>query len=239
MNRLLYALHKWISAAAFVQLAIWTISGFAFSWITQESIRSAPVEHAHATEMAEAPPVPVDHAMEVASDAAGGIERVELRGTPSGPFYIVKGRLATVRVDAQTGKLAPVTHEEAETIARRDQPGAPPVRATTLVTDAPPIEYRDCEPAGCSLPAYRVALADQAGTVVYVDATTGDVTARRNDLWRTYDFFWALHIMDYRGREDYNHWLIRGAAVLAMGTVASGIVLLVVRASRWVRRKLA
>jgi uncharacterized iron-regulated membrane protein len=82
-------------------------------------------------------------------------------------------------------------------------------------------------------------LADAANTVVYVDATTGDVTARRNEDWRTYDFFWSLHIMDYRGREDFNHWLIRGAAMLAMGTVLTGTILLVVRASRWVRRALA
>jgi hypothetical protein len=239
MNRLLYALHKWISAAAFVQLAIWTVSGFTFSWIKQESIRSTPVERAHAAAMSEAPPVPVARAMEVASEAAGAIDRVELRGTPSGPFYVLKGSTATVRVDARSGALAPVTQQEAEAIARRDQPGEPPVRATSLVRDAPPVEYRDCEPAECALPAYRVTLADRAGTVVYVDAATGDVTARRNDLWRTYDFFWALHIMDYRGREDFNHWLIRGAAVLAMCTVASGIVLLVLRASRWLRRKLA
>jgi uncharacterized iron-regulated membrane protein len=84
-----------------------------------------------------------------------------------------------------------------------------------------------------------VALGDAAGTVVYVDASTGDVTARRNDRWRTYDFFWSLHIMDYRGREDFNHWLIRAAALLAMATVASGIVLLALRAARWVRRRTA
>jgi uncharacterized iron-regulated membrane protein len=112
------------------------------------------------------------------------------------------------------------------------------VRATTLVRDAAPIEYRgECEQGDCALPAYRVALADAAGTVVYVDATTGDVTARRNDLWRTYDFLWSLHIMDYRGRESFNHLLIHAAACLAMATVLSGIVLLCVRAARWVRKR--
>ena len=89
------------------------------------------------------------------------------------------------------------------------------------------------------MPAYRVALADAEGTVIYVDALTGDVTARRNDRWRTYDFIWSLHIMDYRGREDFNHMLIRGAALLAMGTVMSGIILLTIRALRWLKRKRA
>ena len=84
-----------------------------------------------------------------------------------------------------------------------------------------------------------MTLADPAGTVVYVDAATGDVMARRNDRWRTYDFFWSLHIMDYRGREDFDHWLIRGAAILAMATVLSGIVLLTLRAVRWIGRRRA
>jgi uncharacterized iron-regulated membrane protein len=239
MNRLLYALHKWISAIAFVQLAIWTVSGFTFTWITQEAIKSAPAPGAHRVALPEPPRVSVARAMELAAERTGPAERVELRGTPGGPFWIVTGRDGVARVDALAERLAPVGREEAEAIARRDQPGSPPVRETTLVEKAPPIEYRDCEPAECVLPAFRVALGDAARTVVYVDAVTGDVTARRNDDWRTYDFFWSLHIMDYRGREDFNHWLIRGAAMLAMGTVLTGTILLGLRATRWVKRKLA
>lgn len=236
MNRLLYALHKWISAIAFVQLAVWTVSGFTFTWITQEAIKSAPVEGANLAALADAPPVTVARAMQAAAPTAGAIRRVDLRGTPDGPVYVVTGADAVVRVDAASGQLAPVDRARAEAIARRDQPGSPPVRDTSLVTQAPPIEYRDCESGDCPLPAFRVALADRARTVVYVDARTGDVAARRNEDWRTYDFFWSLHIMDYRAREDFNHWLIRGAAMLAMGTVLTGTILLIVRATRWLRR---
>jgi len=239
MNRLLYALHKWISAIAFVQLAIWTVSGFTFTWITQEAIKSAPVKAAHRAPLDAAPAIEVARAMEIARAATGPVERIELRGTPSGAFYVASGPDATVRVDARSGRIAPVAQAEAEEIARRDQPGQPAVRETTLIRESPPLEYRDCEPAECALPVFRVALADAARTVVYVDATTGDVNARRNDDWRTYDFFWSLHIMDYRAREDFNHWLIRGAALIAMATVLTGTVLLCLRATRWVRRRLA
>jgi hypothetical protein len=237
MNRLLYGLHKWISAAAFVQLAIWTVTGFLFSWIAQERLKSTPVEGAHQVALAEAPLTPIAGAMEAASTVTGPIERVELRGTPSGTYYLVKGATKTLRIDARSGRPSPVERAEAEAIARRDQPGAPKVKETTLLKDSPPIEYRDCERAECSLPVFRVELADAAGTVIYVDTVSGDVLARRNDIWRTYDFLWSLHIMDYRGREDFNHWLIRGAAVLAMATVLSGIVLLSLRATRWIRAR--
>jgi len=239
MNRLLYAVHKWVSAVAFVQLAVWTVSGFVFATVSQESIRSAPVEGAHRGVVTEAPAVSIARALELAAPSSGPVAHVDLRATPSGLYFVVQGEKATVRVDARAGVLAPVTADEAGAIARRDQPGAPQLRDTTLVEASPPIEYRDCESGDCPLPVFRVALADAAGTVVYVDAATGDVSARRNDRWRTYDFFWSLHIMDYRGREDFNHWLIRGAALLAMCTVASGMILLGLRSIRWLRKRLA
>jgi hypothetical protein len=238
MNRFFYSVHKWVSAAAFIQLAVWTVTGFLFAWIPQEKLKSTPVEGAHRAVLVDAPPVTVAGALEVGAAAAGGIESVELRGTPAGPFFIVRGDRATVRVDARTGELRPVGKGEAEAIARRDQPGGPPVRETTLVTDSPSIEYRDCEHGDCTLPVFRVALGDSAGTIIYVDAATGDVTARRNDTWRTYDFLWSLHIMDYKGRDDFNHLLIRCAAVLAMATVFSGMVILAIRATRWFRGRL-
>src|ERR1700722_20271239 len=138
MNRLLYALHKWISAAAFVQLAIWTVSGFLFTAISQESIRSAPAEGAHRGGIEGRPPVPGARALELASPASGAASRVELRATPSGLYYVVHGESATIRVDARAGVVAPVTPVEAGAIAQRDQPGAPSPKATSLIASSPP-----------------------------------------------------------------------------------------------------
>src|SRR5580693_8502762 len=102
MNRLLYALHKWISAAAFVQLAIWTVSGFLFTAISQKSIRSPPVEGAHRGVIEAPPAVPIDGALALASPSGGAASRVELRATPSGLYYLVQGESGTVRIDART-----------------------------------------------------------------------------------------------------------------------------------------
>ena len=100
-----------------------------------------------------------------------------------------------------------------------------------LVERDPPIEYRDH-----ALPAWRVRLGDEAGTVVWVDARTAQITARRNDLWRWYDFLWSLHIMDWRERESFHHPLLIIAAALAAIAVASGTTLWIVRLARRLRR---
>ncbi len=233
MNRLLYAIHKWVSALAFLQLTVWSVTGFLFAFLSQEAMKSTPVAGAHDAALAHAPKVEAAAAMIAASAAGdlGPIARVELRALPSGAFWVVRGAKGATRIDAESGKPAPVDKTEAEATARRDQPGAPAVASAALLTESPPIDYRDGV-----LPAWQVELADGHHTRVFVDATTGEVVMRRNDRWRSYDFLWALHIMDYRGRENFNHPLMLAAASLAVLTVFSGIVLLVVRFTRWLGR---
>ena len=67
------------------------------------------------------------------------------------------------------------------------------------------------------------------------------MTARRSTLWRTYDFLWGLHIMDWRGHEDFNSWLLVIATLLATIMSVAGIVLLPSRLglTGWLRRRRA
>ena len=220
MNRRLYAIHRWLSAIALVQLAAWTLSGLFFAVVPSTTLKGSPVEHANeATLDADLDVVPPSRILKTL-EPRGHVSKLTLAGAPAGVFYTATVGSARVRLDARTGAERPVDANEAAAAARRDQPSAPPVVSTEVVASPPPLEYRD-KP----LPAWRVTLADGRGTVVYVDAVTAEVTARRNDVWRVYDFLWALHIMDYRGREDFRHPLLVAAASLGLLTVASGCVL--------------
>ena len=234
MNRRLYAIHRWISALAFLQLAAWTISGSFFVIMPIARVHGDHVDGAHDTVFAKnlgvlAPTVAIAIATE---SGISDVSNLELRAAPSGAlWYFVKGHEHVVRLDARTGAVAPVTREEAEETARRDQPSAPRVVDAELLRE-PSIEYR-----GKPVPAWKVRLGNDAGMIVYVDARTGEVTARRNDVWRIYDFLWSLHIMDYGQRESFNHPLIIAAAALALLTVSSGSVLWVVRIVRRLRKR--
>jgi uncharacterized iron-regulated membrane protein len=89
------------------------------------------------------------------------------------------------------------------------------------------------------LPAWRVDFADGAARSFYVAADTGAVAARRSTLWRVYDFLWGLHIMDWRGHEDFNSPLLVAATLLGLVVVVSGIVMLPSRLgyTAWWRRR--
>ncbi|RMH10155.1 MAG: hypothetical protein D6695_11965, partial [Planctomycetota bacterium] len=84
----------------------------------------------------------------------------------------------------------------------------------------PPIEYRSGP-----LPAYAVQLDHPKRPHIYIDARSGQITARRNRPWRIFDFFWMLHTMDYAGRDDFNHPLLTGFSVLAIASAGSGLAL--------------
>lgn len=137
-----------------------------------------------------------------------------------------------LRLDARTGAVLAVSRAEAERIASGDQQSEPAVTDAVLVAADPPIEYRDHP-----LHAWRVMLADDARTAIWIHARTGEVTARRNDRWRQYDFLWSLHIMDYRGRESFHHPLLIVAASFGLLTVTSGAALWLLRLWRWRRRR--
>lgn len=233
MSRRLYAVHRWIAALASIQLGVWTLSGLYFAVVPIARVRGAGVQGAHERPLGPAPGA-VTSTTALACFASLGMSnatRLELQATPAGLFYVAHADGHALRIDARSCASAPVTQPEAEATASRDRPGAPGVLGAELLAVAP-LEYRS-KP----LPAWRVVLADDEGTVVYIDAATGEVTARRNDTWRTYDFLWGLHIMDYSGREGFNHPLLVAAAALGLLTVASGGALWTVRLRRRLRSR--
>ena len=65
---------------------------------------------------------------------------------------------------------------------------------------------------------------------------TGEVVSRRSNLWRFYDFFWRLHILDFKDGENFNHPLIIALAALTLPMVVTGWVLLVIRLGRDAKR---
>ena len=134
--------------------------------------------------------------------------------------------------NSSRGTVIKLDPETARAIALADQaPGAQVASVHPVVSD-PPSEYR-----GLPLPAWRVVMDDREGTSVYVDRAAGRVRARRNHAWRRHDFFWMLHTMDYRGRDDFNHPLLVVAAALGMLSSLSGLLLWSLRIRRRMRRR--
>ena len=104
-----------------------------------------------------------------------------------------------------------------------DKPASQPSRVTA---ESP--EYRG------ALPAWRIAFADADRTSVFVAVESGRITAVRTGTWRLYDFFWSLHIMDWKNHEDFNTWWLLAFAIGGLTLGVAGTILLFMR---WPIRK--
>ena len=127
-------------------------------------------------------------------------------------------------IDALTGqRLPPFDAVAAERIVRSAWRGDKSVNATTQKVITESTEYRG------GLPAWRVALSDAENTSVYIEADSGRIAAVRNGTWRLYDFFWGLHIMDWKNHENFNTWWLLMFAVGGLVLGIAGTILLIIR----------
>lgn len=227
--------HKWLALLMAIQILFWFVSGLFFAAVPIERVRG---EHMVAEQRPV--PIPIDMAAAglqrvAAANAAPG-ERIELKTLLGRPVALVSTAGARPRLyDLASGRpLSPIPPALAATIAEADHQGEARAVGVERVTEAS-TEYRG------TLPAWRVRFDDGADRALYVAADTGAVTARRSTLWRTYDFLWSLHIMDFRNHEDFNTPLLIIATALALIVIVTGIVMFPSRLgyNAWKRRRRA
>lgn len=237
-RKTVYLLHRWIGLIVCVQLVAWSSGGLIFSLFDIRAVRGETETNDSILllDQTDALTLSPAAAQQVALDAginAIALSKITLRDRGLGPRYELYDRAGAPvgAVDPRTGEVvAPLTAAQAETLALADfVPDAVALQSTLIEQTTDSGEYRSKR-----TPAWRVDLDHPKRPHIYIDAVTGEVLARRNRVWRTYDFFWMLHIMDYKRRNNFNHPLLTAASGLAFLTGASGIWLWGWRArSRW------
>lgn len=215
-----------------LQIVLWSAGGIIFSFIPLDTVHGDTFTASHEPEGIDFESVTVTMAEVMAKmnkQKWGEIGRVQFSQNPVlGPIYEIYDTGGAPRhwVDARTGEVSQqITLEQAEAFAQRDFSGSEAVLAAEFIENDPPGEYR-----GGPLPVYRVSFDNGRKTRLYISSFNGRVLARRNHFWRVFDFFWMLHTMDYRGRDDFNHWLLKISSLIAFLTAGSGLSLWGVRA---------
>ncbi len=219
-RRFIRQAHRWLGLLIGIQVLLWVIGGVVMSALRLEEVRG---EHLAAKQArpaldAERPVVPITEVLRrYAGRRPTAITLTSLLGNP---VYRLEGAGKTWLLDTETGApLSPLPRSTAEAIARADYSGDAPLISVEQV------EIAATEIRGRELPLWRAQFADSLNTAVYVSPDTGTVVARRNDLWRVFDFVWMLHIMDYEEREDFNHPLLIATASTSLLFVLSGAVM--------------
>ena len=226
--RLMSQIHLWLGIAVGVQVMLWLASGLVMVLWPIETVRG---EHLRTPE-AEQPldwttdGLPLGTILSVANTPVLSARTGRLAGTPVWQLETAGGPLA---VDARTGAvLTPVSEAMARRIALERYAGSGTLQRAARI-ETPPRE------AGLDVPAWRFDFGPEDAATLYVNARTGELRAVRTTLWRVYDWFWGLHIMDWSTRENFNSWWIRATSTIALLFGLAGVVLTVYRL-RWMLR---
>lgn len=218
LARLASFVHKWLALLVGIQIVFWVASGLFFTLIPIEQIRSENL-----IRPAQAQTIDTATLSSLASlrdDRGAEPTKIIIERRSTGHVIVAEFADASPALfDATTlQRLSPLSAAQASIVARSHVTLTSEPTNVTLVTEESP-EYR------AALPAWRVQFPE-GGLSVYVAQNTGAVTARRSDLWRVYDTLWALHIMDWRSHEDFNHPLIIIVTVITLLSMIAGIVLI-------------
>jgi hypothetical protein len=166
---------------------------------------------------------------------APGMKSARLETQLGRPVYVVDAAGGKALFDARTGdKLSPLGEAAVRARAKALFAEDGEIVSASLLTTTPPVELQTRP-----LPLWRVEFEGAWRPTFYISPFTGELVARRHDLWRTYDFLWMLHIMDYEKRTDVNNILVRTATWMAFAGSLTGAWLLLYSFRRRRRPKAA
>ncbi len=194
-------LHKWIALIVGVQLLLWIVSGLAFALLdhhdvtAEHSVRAPPVSFLAQTESLVEPAAWL-------GDYAGS-ELVDVTLMPLLDRWVYRVRLRDpieLRRADDRSRFA-IGDAVIRRLATATYAGDDALQGVLLHATST-IEARD---AG---PVWQAAFDDAGRTSLYFSAEDGRLVAARNDAWRLFDFFWMLHTMDYRGRDDFDNLVV-------------------------------
>jgi uncharacterized iron-regulated membrane protein len=219
-RQFIQSLHRWLGLALAIQIVIWMSSGVVMSLLPIEHVRGENMVAYHAPTDLKVqnyfPPAGV-------LAEVGGAREATLKSWLGREVYVVTGANGKAMFDADTGdRLSPISEADARRAALADFAGEDGIDRAILL-NSPPRE------SGRDVPLWRVEFTDENQTRLYISPETGDVVARRNRVWRFYDFFWMLHIMDYKDRDNFNNPLIRTFAITGLMFALSGLALVIFR----------
>ena len=201
--------HKYLSLAISIQLLLWTVSGIYFAFNKIELIRGEQY---------------------LLNEDVSNLDLTEIKGTFNTKSINIVKRLDkwVLKLEGETQvyyralngeELMELNELEAIEIVRQ-KTSLIPLKAVKINSQSRGSEFR-----GRKLPLYKVSTESEDNINVYVGAMSGEIAAIRSDSWRTWDFMWGAHIIDYRDRDNIDNFLLKVLSILALISALSGIAL--------------
>jgi uncharacterized iron-regulated membrane protein len=215
--------HKWLALVAGIQVTIWAISGLYMTVIDLDIIHGN-----HLVKPIKEPAIdnrlvkPISDELLESLIPVKSIELVSYFGHPV--YEIATGDKSRVIVDATTGKLKQqLTPEQVRENVSAIYAGNATIKSIEKLSQYP------SEIGGRKLPVWKVEFDDALSSTLYFHHSSGRLVSKRSHLWRVFDVFWVLHIMDFFGSQGFQGFLFRIFSLSGLLLTLFGAWLLVYR----------
>jgi hypothetical protein len=220
--------HKWIGLVIGVQALFWMISGLYMVVVPLEVIHGDHLAHV-SSEPLKLSGNRIDQAR--LAGLYPGITSVKLKNMLGKEVFEIRQGKDAALLDAASGKkISPLDRDTIKTLADDAYVGEGSIRGIEWVMKAPG------EVGARPVPLWAVHYEEMGDTTLYFSPHTGELVARRHNLWRWFDFLWMFHIMDYEERDNVNNLLLRIASATGLAFALSGAWLLLYSFTRRKRK---
>ncbi|PHS18863.1 MAG: hypothetical protein COA86_06730 [Kangiella sp.] len=231
-------IHKWLALIVGVQILLWGISGLYMTIVDIDIIHGDHLVKDISPSIISSEsinPIPQSILDEFNDeDKNKALTNISLRNIAGTAYYQLRARRKSILIEAISGKKpSEISKLEIETQVKQFYAGDAELKSLELLNRYP------SEIGGRKRTVWQAQFDDSFNSTLYFDSSTGRLISKRTDLWRTFDFLWMLHIMDYRSREDIENNIFRLFAVLSLVFTFIGWLLLYLRLNNPTRMTIA
>lgn len=224
MSKLCRQLHNWLGLILVIQILFWFLSGLVMAIMPIEQVRGEHLRHSVSSLWQEAVVAPATVLSKHSTAATLAFSQqltVADNTLIATPVYLITEANQQFRYHANTGdQIGLLPEVDIQHLASAQYLGNGQISHIQLLTQLP------LEVKNLSAPLWQVQFNDADNTTFYLDPATGLVQRVRTTGWRLFDFFWMLHIMDYKDRSNFNNPLLIATAAAALLFTLTGLVLL-------------
>lgn len=231
--RTLTRVHKWAGLVLGIQIILWFSSGLFMSFFNIDKVHGDHVAEGQAwpLEMEQIAPLSLAHDLYVKDQKntlcrpeqetlcnikpLKSIKLLSAIGTPVWEFNT--GKTKAYYSGNPVKKWAGLSEDRITDMALTYYKGDAQITKTVLFTEIVPKDFRK------DIPIWQVSFDDKSRTRLYISPIDGKLVNVRTRLWRTFDFMWMLHIMDYKERDNINLWWLKLAAFAGLLFALSGL----------------
>ncbi|WP_129642654.1 PepSY domain-containing protein [Peristeroidobacter agariperforans] len=217
--RFLRKLHKWLGLIVGLQVLLWAVSGLVFAWLNHHDVSGEHSVRDPQAQVLAASASFVEPASWLGELDSKEILEIRLFSVLDRWVWRVETAQGVMLRDAVSGEVTNLSEAEIRDLAQEQYAGKGRLASVTFHPNET-IETRD------SGATWQARFDDERGTTLYFSADDGRLVQTRGDSWRLFDFFWMLHTMDYRGRDNFNNPLVITIGFAALWLSLSGLLLL-------------